>query len=93
MSVKQMKRWYRTAVHSVDQAKPLKKPKPFKVTNQRPWINFIDPENTEFLQYTEPKLRAHGEICTFEDVAEVGDETKDILFVGRSNVGKSSLLN
>lgn len=85
--------------------KALKSLKKIKGLDQLPppYFNYLDPNNTEFLDYASqiPTLKAQGEIvtCDHRNIAEqIADDddkslTKDIAFVGRSNVGKSSLVN
>jgi ribosome biogenesis GTP-binding protein YsxC/EngB len=68
-----------------------------------PWINFYEAQNAEFLQYVPlvPTLKATGEVikCDHRNIDARLDsdrdnrQLKDIALFGRSNVGKSSLVN
>ncbi len=68
-----------------------------------PYYNFIDPKNKDFLTYSLQikSLAADPNYIscdhrTIEKQIELDNENsqlKDIAFVGRSNVGKSSLVN
>ena len=71
----------------------------------KPFLNYVDPANNEFLQYAPqiPSLTAHphSEVLTanHQEIAGLCEQfsqhpnLKDIALFGRSNVGKSSLLN
>lgn len=79
----------------------------------RPFINFMDDTNTEFLgqRYLEQAslVRKHASLssvtCDLTNIQQQidkeitlvselgGTELSDLAFVGRSNVGKSSLIN
>lgn len=95
--------------HSIQQfaSKAIKPLKKIKGTDQLPppYINFMDSLNADFLQFQnqKQKLKAnpsqisvvdHKSIeAKVEDDKEKNPFIKDLVFIGRSNVGKSSLVN
>ena len=82
--------------------KPLKKLKA-AYDLPPPYINYLDSTNTEFLQHTDTHMiKASNQdilVVDHKSIAQAIEQDrdqpdlKDLAFFGRSNVGKSSLIN